>query len=64
MPGVTEVDDVRSPAADAAAASVDVDELMSYARALIGAPSENPGGTEDAAASVAADILASLGATP
>ena len=36
----------------------------SYARALIGAPSENPGGTEDAAASVAADILASLGATP
>jgi succinyl-diaminopimelate desuccinylase len=64
VPRVTEVDDVRSPAADAAAASVDVADLLSYARALIGAPSENPGGTEDAAASVAADILASLGATP
>jgi succinyl-diaminopimelate desuccinylase len=61
---VTEVDDVRSPAADAAAASVDVEELLSFASALIGAPSENPGGTEDAAAAVAADILASLGATP
>jgi len=61
---VTEVDDVRSPAADAAAAAVDVDELLGYARALIAAPSENPGGTEDEAASVAADILASLGATP
>ena len=61
---MTEVDDVRSPAADAAAASVDVEELLSFASALIGAPSENPGGTEDAAAAVAADILASLGATP
>ena len=64
VPGVTELDDVRSPAADAAAASVDADELLAYARALIGAPSENPGGTEDAAASVAADILTRLGATP
>src|SRR5439155_13020089 len=64
VPGVTEVDDVRSPAADAAAAAVDVDDLLGYARALIAAPSENPGGTEDEAASVAADILASLGATP
>ena len=62
--GVTEGDDVRSPAADAAAASVDVEELLAYAGALIGAPSENPGGTEDEAASVAADILTSLGATP
>jgi succinyl-diaminopimelate desuccinylase len=64
VPGVPEVDDVRSPAADAAAASVDIDELLTYALALIGAPSENPGGTEDQAASVAADILTSLGATP
>ena len=64
MRGVTEGDDVRSPAADAAAASVDVEELLAYAGALIGAPSENPGGTEDEAASVAADILTSLGATP
>ena len=64
VPGVPEVDDVRSPAADAAAASVDVEELLAYALALIGAPSENPGGTEDEAASVAADILTSLGATP
>ena len=61
MRGVPEVDDVRSPAADAAAASVDVEELLAYAQALIGAPSENPGGTEDEAASVAADILTSLG---
>ena len=64
VPGVSEGDEVRSPAADAAAAAVDVDELLGYARGLIAAPSENPGGTEDEAASVAAGILASLGTTP
>ena len=55
---------VRSPAADAAAASVDADEVVRFARALIAAPSENPGGTEDEAAAVAADILSSLDITP
>jgi succinyl-diaminopimelate desuccinylase len=55
---------VRSSAAEAAASSVDPDEVLGYARALIAAASENPGGTEDEAAVVAADILASLGTTP
>ena len=32
-------------------------EVLSFARALIAAPSENPGGTEDEAAEVATDIL-------
>ncbi len=50
------------PAA-AAAAAVDPDEVLSIACALIGARSENPGGTEDDAASVAADVLTGLGAT-
>ena len=49
---------------DAAAAAVDPDEVLAYARALIAAKSENPGGTEDEAAAVAADILTGLGATP
>jgi acetylornithine deacetylase/succinyl-diaminopimelate desuccinylase family protein len=42
--------------------AVDPDEVLRYARALIAAPSENPGGTEDAAATVARDVLSSLGA--
>jgi acetylornithine deacetylase/succinyl-diaminopimelate desuccinylase len=50
--------------AQRAAAAVDPDEVLRFARALIAAPSENPGGTEDEAAAVAADILAELGATP
>ena len=48
-------------AALAAADAVDPEELLRFARALIGAPSENPGGTEDEAAGVAGDLLASLG---
>jgi succinyl-diaminopimelate desuccinylase len=66
LPAVTSRDAaaVRSAAADAAAAAVDADEVLSFARRLIAAPSENPGGTEDEAASVAADILSSLGPTP
>jgi succinyl-diaminopimelate desuccinylase len=52
----------HSPAADAAAAAVDADELLAFARALIAARSENPGGTEDEAAGVAVDILRHLGA--
>ena len=49
-------------AADAAAASTDPDEVLRYARALIAAPSENPGGTEDEVADVAIGILTGLGA--
>jgi len=48
--------------AQAVADAVDPDEVVRFARALIAAPSENPGGTEDAAAAVASDILASMGA--
>lgn len=50
--------------ADAVASTVDPDEVLAYARALIAARSENPGGTEDEAAGVAAEILTDLGATP
>ncbi|MGZ5212856.1 MAG: M20 family metallopeptidase [Actinomycetota bacterium] len=50
--------------AEAAAGAVDADEVLSFARALIAAPSENPGGTENDAAEVAADILARIGASP
>ena len=60
----TDVSGVRSPAADAAAQAVDPDEILRFARALLGAPSENPGGTEDEAAAVAGDILASLDLAP
>jgi succinyl-diaminopimelate desuccinylase len=45
-----------------AAEAVDPDEILRYARALIAAPSENPGGTEDEAVEVAKGILAGLGA--
>jgi acetylornithine deacetylase/succinyl-diaminopimelate desuccinylase family protein len=46
------------------AASVDPDEVLAIARALIAARSENPGGTEDETAGVAAEVLAGLGAVP
>ena len=49
---------------DAAAAAVKPDEVLGFARALIAAKSENPGGTEDDAAAVAAGILTDLGAEP
>ena len=55
---------VRTPLADAAAEAVDADELLAFATALIRAPSENPGGTEDEAAEVAAEILSMMGAEP
>ena len=48
----------------AAAAAVDPDEVLRYARELIAAKSENPGGSEDDAASVASEILFGLGASP
>jgi acetylornithine deacetylase/succinyl-diaminopimelate desuccinylase family protein len=49
-------------AAEAAAAAVDPDEVLTIARALLAARSENPGGSEEEAAGVAADVLASIGA--
>jgi acetylornithine deacetylase/succinyl-diaminopimelate desuccinylase-like protein len=52
-----------SAAAAAAADAVDPEELLRFAQALIAAPSENPGGTEDLAAEVAAGILEELGAS-
>lgn len=48
----------------AAAEAVDPEEVLAFARALIAAPSENPGGTEDAAATVATGILEGFGAAP
>jgi succinyl-diaminopimelate desuccinylase len=66
MPGVIEPDDldVHSDAAEAAAGAVDADELLTIARALIAARSENPIVTEDEAAAVAGDVLGAIGATP
>jgi acetylornithine deacetylase/succinyl-diaminopimelate desuccinylase family protein len=58
------VDESVSRAADAAAAAVDPDEVLRFARALIAAPSENPGGTEDEVAGVATRILEALDASP
>jgi acetylornithine deacetylase/succinyl-diaminopimelate desuccinylase len=48
----------------AALDSVDPGEVVAFAQALIRVPSENPGGTEDAVAAVASDLLEELGATP
>ncbi len=54
---------VEEELAKAAADAVDADEVLGFAQALIAAPSENPGGTEEEAAIVASKILASIGAT-
>ena len=62
MPAV--IDPARTPAAEAAAAAVDPNELVRHARALIAARSENPGGSEDDAAAVAGAMLADLGSAP
>ncbi|HEY8116521.1 MAG TPA: M20 family peptidase, partial [Actinomycetota bacterium] len=43
---------------------VDRDEVLRFARRLITTPSENPGGTEDAVAAVAVEILEDLGGSP
>lgn len=50
--------------ADALANAVDPDEVLRFAQVLIRTPSENPGGTEDAAAAVASELLSDLGAEP
>ncbi len=49
-------------AAERAAAAVDPDEVLRFARALIAAPSENPGGSEDEAVAVAESICIGFGA--
>jgi len=54
---------VADDIADAVSRAVDPDEILRFARALIAAPSENPGGTEDGAVAVAGDILAELDAS-
>jgi succinyl-diaminopimelate desuccinylase len=54
---------VEEPLRTAVAEAVDTEELLRFARALIAAPSENPGGTEDEAAEVAEAILQGLGAS-
>src|SRR5215212_2955243 len=46
---------------DVVASAVDRDEVLGLAQALIAAPSENPGGTEDEAADVAAGFLRDIG---
>lgn len=57
-------DPVLERAVAAAVEAVDPEEVLRIARALIAAPSENPGGTEDKAAAVAAEILAGMGTEP
>ncbi len=56
--------EVHGPPAEAAAGAVHAEEVLAFAQALIAARSENPGGSEDDAADVAAEILASLDADP
>ena len=48
-------------AADAAASEVDPNEVVTIARALVAAPSENPGGDERAAAAVVRAFLDDMG---
>ena len=55
---------VEESALRAIADAVDPDEVVRFAQALIRVPSENPGGTEDAVAEVASELLERLGASP
>jgi acetylornithine deacetylase/succinyl-diaminopimelate desuccinylase family protein len=55
---------VDEAAVSAVVAHVDPDEVVRFARRLVSTPSENPGGTEDAVASFAAEILEHLGGSP
>lgn len=43
--------------------TVDEDEVLALARALVAVPSENPGGTEDGVARLVVDVLTELGAS-
>jgi acetylornithine deacetylase/succinyl-diaminopimelate desuccinylase family protein len=55
---------VDERAVEAVLEALDTGEVLAFARALLAAPSENPGGTEDLVARVAADIVSALGAEP
>jgi acetylornithine deacetylase/succinyl-diaminopimelate desuccinylase family protein len=55
---------VEETVVSAVVAHVDPDEVVRFARRLVSTPSENPGGTEDAVAGVAVEILEDLGGTP
>ena len=61
---VARCDPMAPRAATRLPAAVDPDEVLELARALIAARSENPGGTEDEAAQVAATFLTGIGASP
>ena len=52
---------VEEAVVSAVVAHVDPDEVVRFARRLVSTPSENPGGTEDAVAAVAVEILEMLG---
>ena len=54
-------DRVGVEAADAAASEVDSNEVVTIARALVAAPSENPGGDEQAPAAVVRAFLDEIG---
>jgi succinyl-diaminopimelate desuccinylase len=54
------VDEARTRAVREA---VDPDEVLAHARALIAAPSENPGGDEEEVAEIAAEILRGMNAS-
>ncbi|HJY31766.1 MAG TPA: M20/M25/M40 family metallo-hydrolase, partial [Actinomycetota bacterium] len=55
---------VEEAVVSAVVAHVDPHEVLRFARSLVATPSENPGGTEDAVAAVAVEILEDLGGTP
>ncbi len=55
---------VDDAATKAVLEALDPGEVLAHARALLAAPSENPGGTEDEVARVAVEILTGLGAAP
>jgi succinyl-diaminopimelate desuccinylase len=55
---------VEETVVSAVVAHVDPDEVVRFAQRLVSTPSENPGGTEDAVAAVAVEILEDLGGTP
>lgn len=55
---------VDDAATKAVLEALDPGEVLDDARALLAAPSENPGGTEDEVARVAVEILTGLGAAP
>ena len=62
--GIPPAVDVANTLGNALANAVDPDEVLRFAQTLIQTPSENPGGTEDAVAAVASELLSDLGAEP